>query len=113
MLRSILLVCLLVTVAIQEAGSQQPHDSLVGAVRTVDVRARTLDVTIGVGFALRLVRIQVPLDTRITAAEDTLRFDELSRGDVVRVSFGNRDTTYVAYAIERLGDMRSGRDSTP
>jgi len=43
-----------------------PHDSVRGAIRTVDVRARTLEVTTGVGFALRVVRLQVPAGVPIT-----------------------------------------------
>jgi len=46
-----------------------PHDSVRGSIRTVDVRTRTLEVTTGVGFALRVVRLQVPADVPITNKE--------------------------------------------
>src|SRR2546428_769382 len=45
-----------------------PHDSVQGAVRAVDMRARSVEVTTGVGFALRVLRLQVPPTVPITSA---------------------------------------------
>ncbi len=94
-----------------------PHDSVRGAVSAVDVQARTLDVTTGVGFAIRIVRLQVPADVPITdrgrGQRAPMRFVELKPGDVVRAAFGNRPTGLVAYAIERVGRMVTGVDSRP
>jgi cell envelope opacity-associated protein A len=73
-----------------------------GAVRLVDVRARTLEVTTGVGMALWVVHLQVPLDTRVTASGAPLPLARLQAGDLVRVSYGARPGGYVAYSIERL-----------
>jgi len=47
-------------VAAQQVAPTAPHDSVRGAIRAVNMRARTLEVTTGVGFALRIVRLQVP-----------------------------------------------------
>ncbi len=44
-------------VAAQQVAPTAPHDSVRGAIRTVDVRTRTLEVTTGVGFALRVVKL--------------------------------------------------------
>jgi len=86
-----------------------PHDSVRGAVRAVDVRARTLEVTTGVGFALRVVRLQVPAGVPITNQQrgqhEPIRLGELKPGDVIRASFGGRPTGFVAYTIERVGRM--------
>jgi len=94
-----------------------PHDSVRGAIRTVDVRTRTLEVTTGVGFALRIVRMQVPADVPITNKEggqrEPLRLGELRPGDIIRAVFGGRPTGFVAYTIERLGRMDAGVESTP
>jgi hypothetical protein len=73
-----------------------------GAVRVVDVRGRALEVLTGVGMALRVVRLQVPADTRVTAAGSPLPLARLQAGDLVRVSYGARPGGFVAYAIERL-----------
>ena len=92
-----------------------PHDSVRGAVRAVDVRARTLEVTTGVGFALRVVRLQVPAGVPITNQQrgqrEPIRLGELKPGDVIRASFGGRPTGFVAYTIERLGRMNAGVDA--
>jgi hypothetical protein len=94
-----------------------PHDTVRGAISAVDVRARTVDVTSGVGFALRVVRLAVPADVPITDREDgtpdRITLGELKRGDVVRAAFGARPTGFVAYTIERVGTMEAGVASTP
>lgn len=91
------------------SAQQSPHDTVVGAVRAVDTRARTLEVTTGVGLALRVVRMRVPAETPITERGGALAFPALKPGDVVRVAFGARPEGFVAYTIERLGDMAHGR----
>jgi hypothetical protein len=86
------------------ATAQQPSPThnVQGTVRVVDVRGRAFEVTTGVGMALRVVRLQVPADTRVTAAGAVLPLARLQSGDVVRVSYGGRPGGYVAYTIERL-----------
>ena len=84
------------------ATAQQPAHSVQGTVRVVDVRGRAFEVTTGVGMALRVVRLQVPADTRLTAAGAALPLAQLQPGDLVRVSYGSRPSGYVAYTIERL-----------
>lgn len=103
------LFIILATAATQAAAQQAPHDSVQGAVRAVDQRARTIEVTTGVGLALRAVRLRVPATTQITAAGATLPFTALKPGDIVRVTFGARPEGYVAYTIEWIGDMATGR----
>ena len=94
-----------------------PHDSVRGAVRAIDLSARTLEVTTGVGFALRVVTLQVPADVPITdrkgGQREPLGLAELKPGDVVRATFGGRQTGLVAYVIERVGRMDQGAGSTP
>jgi hypothetical protein len=95
------------------ATAQQPTQNVQGAVRSVDVRGRALEVTTGVGMALRVVRLQLPADTRVTAAGVALPLSQLAPGDIVRVSYGGRPGGYVAYTIERVGRMATGLDMTP
>jgi hypothetical protein len=97
------------------AAQQAPaaHDSLKGAIRVVDVSGRALEVTTGVGMALRVVRLQVSGATRVTAAGADLPLAQLQPGDVVRVSYGGQPGGYIAYAIERVGRMATGPERTP
>jgi len=92
-----------------------PHDSVQGAVRVVDPRSRTLEVTTGVGFALRVVRLAVPAGVPITdeAKDVPIPLGTLKPGDIVSVLFGGRPSRYVAYSIERVGRMETGPDATP
>jgi len=89
-----------------------PHDSVRGAIRAVDTRGRTLEVTTGVGLALRVVRLQVPAAVPITDQKGPqsapINLAALKPGDVIRVSFGSRPTGFVAYTIERVGRMEVG-----
>jgi hypothetical protein len=94
-----------------------PHDSVRGAVRLVDLRSRTLEVITGVGFALRVVRLAVPVGVPVKdrAEAAAIALAELKPGDIVRVLFGGRGgpTRYVAYTIERVGRMETGPDARP
>ena len=110
MIRSAALGLLLAVLSLPLAAQQSPHDTVVGAVRAVDARARTLEVTTGVGLALRVVRVSVPAETPITDRGGALAFPLLKPGDIVRIAFGARPGGFVAYAIERLGDMAGGRE---
>jgi len=106
------LASLVVPVVLAAQQPTAPHDSVRGAIRAVDTRARTLEVTTGVGLALRVVRLQVPAAVPITdqngAQSAPINLAALKPGDVIRVSFGSRPTGFVAYTIERLGRMAAG-----
>ena len=113
MFRSLSLVVLIAAAAATpNLGAQQtplPHDTVRGAVRTVDTRTRTLEVVTGVGYALRVVRLDVPTDVPITAAGvATLTLGDLKPGDVVAVSFGSRTGKSLAYSVQRVGRMETG-----
>jgi hypothetical protein len=95
------------------AAQQTSHDSLRGAVRAVNVRTRAVEVTTGVGHAMRVVRLQIAADTRLTADGAALPLAQLQPGDIVRVSYGTRPAGYVAYTIERLGRMATGLERAP
>jgi len=82
--------------------ASQPTHNVQGAVRVVDVRGRALEVTTGVGMALRVVRVLVPADVRVVSAGAPLLFARLQAGDLVRVAYGSRPGGYIAYTIERL-----------
>jgi hypothetical protein len=119
-MRRVTLISLVLFITPLALAGQQPtapHDTVRGAIRAVDAGARTLEVTTGVGFAIRVVRLQVPAGVPITAREDgpsaPIGLGELKRGDVIRASFGSRPTGLVAYTIERVGRMETGVESTP
>jgi hypothetical protein len=90
-----------------------PAHNVQGAVRVVDVRGRALEVTTGVGMALRVVRIQVPAEVRVTARGAALSLGQLAPGDIVRVSYGGRSGGFLAYTIERVGRMATGLEVAP
>lgn len=97
------------------APAQQPSPThnVQGAVRLVDVRGRALEVTTGVGMFLRVVRLQVPAEARVTAAGAALSLSQLAPGDIVRVSYGGQPGGYLAYSIERVGRMATGLEVAP
>lgn len=94
-----------------------PHDSVRGAIRAIDVHARTVEVTTGVGYALRVVVLQVPASVPITAAvagqRQPIRLAALKLGDIVRASFGGQRAPFVAYTIDRIGRLETGVESIP
>src|SRR5882762_11083643 len=106
------LVSFIAPLALAAQQPTAPHDSVRGAIRAVDTRARTLEVTTGVGLAIRVVRLQVPATVPITDRKDAqaapINLAALKPGDVIRVSFGSRPTGFVAYTIERVGNMEAG-----
>jgi hypothetical protein len=104
-------ICFVAAPLYSVAAQQAPHDTLRGAVRHVD--SRGIEVTTGVGMALRVVRLQVAAATRVTTRGAALALHQLQPGDVVRVSFGLRPAGYVAYTIERVGRMASGPEPWP
>jgi hypothetical protein len=110
-------LCLVAPVTLAAQQPPVPHDSVRGAIRAVDMRARALEVTTGVGFALRVVRINVPAGVPITDRQDAqpklIGLAALKPGDVVRAVFGGRPSGFVAYTIERVGRMEAGVESTP
>ena len=111
------IVSLLAPFTLAAQQTTAPHDSVRGAIRAVNVRARTLEVTTGVGFALRVVRLLVPTDVPITNRERgqgaAITLSELKPGDVIHAVFGGRRTGFVAYTIERVGRMEAGVESAP
>ncbi len=117
MLRSLSFAALIAVTAAPHLRAQQtaaPHDSLRGAVRTVDTRARTLEVITGVGYAVRVVRLDVPADVPIIASGvATLALADLKPGDLVAASYGTRAGKFVAYGIRRAGRMETGPEPTP
>lgn len=117
---ALLFSALLASAGAPRLAAQQPtvpHDSVRGAIRAIDVRERTLEVTTGVGYALRVVHLQVPAAVPITdrqgAQPAAIQLDALKLGDVVRAQFGGQASPFVAYSIERVGTMTAGVSSTP
>jgi len=94
-----------------------PHDSVRGAIRVIDVRKRTVEVSTGVGYALRVVPLQVPASASIKDRKGgqlaNIALADLKLGDVVRARFGGYAAPFVVYTIERIGRMTTGVDSTP
>lgn len=94
------------------AVAQQPHATVTGAIRVVDNRTRTLEVTTGVGMALRAIKVRLDTDTRITAEGASLPADSLKAGDIVRISYGERPGGFLAYTVERIGRLSETMEKT-
>lgn len=94
-----------------------PHDTVRGAIRSIDARAGIVEVSSGVGYALRVVQLRVPAGVPITDREggqtESIKLGELRLGDVVRASFGGQAAPFLAYTIERVGSMETGVSSRP
>lgn len=72
-------------------------------VQGVYVEQRSLDCQMGVGYAIEIVRVEVPADARIADSGRRLRLQDLQRGDVVRVRHRETlDERVVAEWIERI-----------
>lgn len=94
-----------------------PHDTVRGAIRSIDAQAGIVEVSTGVGYALRVLQLRVPGGVPITDREggqtESIKLGELRLGDVVRASFGGQAPPFVAYTIERVGRMVTGVDTLP
>ena len=90
-----------------------PHDSVRGAIRAIDVRARMVDVSTGVGYALRVVRLQVPASVTIKDRQQAISLAQLQLGDVVHAQFGGHAAPFVVYTIERVGSVTTGAPRAP
>lgn len=79
-------------------------------VQAVHAEQSSLDCQTGVGYAIEIVRVEVPADTRISDAGRRLRLTDLQRGDVVRIRHREPlDERVVADWIERIR-VRGGGD---
>jgi len=94
-----------------------PHDTVRGAIRSIDAQAGLVEVSSGVGYALRVVQLRVPAGVPITNRDggqaESIKIGELRLGDVVRASFGGQTAPFLAYTIERVGSMETGVSSRP
>ena len=103
--------------AAPQAPAAAPHDTVRGAIRSIDAQAGIVEVSSGVGYALRVVQLRVPAGVPITDREsgqtESIKFGELRLGDVVRASFGGQAAPFLAYTIERVGSMETGVSSRP
>jgi hypothetical protein len=103
--------------AAPQAPAAAPHDTVRGAIRSIDAQAGLVEVSSGVGYAIRVVQLRVPAGVPITDREsgqtESIKLGELRLGDVVRASFGGQAAPFLAYTIERVGSMETGVSSRP
>lgn len=86
-----------------------PTNSATGTIKAIDVEERTVDVIAGVGHALRLVRMPVSPDCYVgVAGAAARRFDDLRRGDVIRVDYREAPQGPVAERIEIIREASQG-----
>ncbi len=75
--------------------------TLMATVTAVDVRAQTVDVVTGVGFALRVVKLGCGR-TEFKTAGGSLSLAQLKPGDLVRVEYAKGVEGNAARTIEAL-----------
>lgn len=61
--------------------------SVVGTVRTVDANTRVIELTTGVGYAVRIITFRVADDCRIVVPRGASALSSLTRGAYARVAF--------------------------
>ena len=85
-------------------GSAQaaPSYTYQGTVRAVNTRTGTLELIIGVGMSLRVVRMTTAPTTRLVAAGATPRLADLKPGDVVRAEGRRTAAGLGADRVEKL-----------
>ncbi len=67
--------------------AREAQGFMVGTVRAIDTKARTLEVVTGVGHAVRLMRMQVSRDCVIKDARKAAQLGNIRRGRIVRVQY--------------------------
>jgi hypothetical protein len=83
-------------------------------VRAVDPKARTLEVITGVGYALRLYRMNVAPGSEITVSGSAAQLQNLKPGTIVRVRYqplpaeGKTPAQLMATGVETLRIPESG-----
>jgi hypothetical protein len=82
------------------AGSGGP--ALTATVRSVDARARTLELVTGVGHALRVVKLAFDERTEVKSAAGTASLAQLKPGDLIRVEYTKDAGVNTAKTIEVL-----------
>src|SRR5262245_12363829 len=80
-----------------------------GLVKAVDAHARTFDLLTGVGYALRMRRVQWSPQTRISTRGTALDFSHLTPGCVVRTTCHHVNATALADTVEILAPGPAGR----
>src|SRR5947207_2752829 len=90
-------------------GSQPASYVYQGTVRAVQPKTGSLELITGVGFALRLARIEITPATRIASAGATVALGHLVPGDIVRALCRRVNDRVVADTIEKVSLPAPGR----
>jgi len=79
--------------------------SMIGTVRTVDTQSRAIEIVTGVGYATRVMRLEIAEDCTIVVPRAAAHLTSFVPGTVVRVQYSPPPATRtrgVAVAIEAL-----------
>jgi len=97
-----ILLLALASAFLAAAVERQPAPPLVqGTIHAIQPKTESLDLVTGVGMALRVVHVMIPLTERIAPAGAQL--SSLKRGDVVRVQCHYSGKQLVADRIDKVG----------
>ena len=81
------------------AGEMRP---MTGTVRSVDLEHRTLDLVTGVGYALRIQRIEIPAGMTVKGAGKGGPLSSVTDGCIVRVGCRHAAAGMVASTLELI-----------
>lgn len=85
------------------AAAESAAEALVCTIRSFDPEAGTLDLLTGCGHALRVVRVSVLSETKITRKGTAAGLPDLRPGTIVRVEFRREGDRNVARTIKVEG----------
>lgn len=73
-----------------------------GTVRAVDLEHRTLDLVTGVGYALRIERIEIPAGVTVKSAGKGAPLSSVTEGCIVRLGCHHAAARVVASTLELI-----------
>ena len=80
--------------------SEGAGETLVATVRSYDPDARTIDLLTGCGHALRVVKISLGSDAKLSQKGSAVLFSELKPGTIVRVRFQRSADLNLVQSVE-------------
>jgi hypothetical protein len=96
------LLLVLASTLLAVGGERTPATpSVQGTIHAIQPKSESLDLVTGVGMALRIVHVRIPLTERIAPAGAQL--SALKRGDIVRVQCHWSGKQLVADRIDKVG----------
>jgi hypothetical protein len=89
------------SLAVEPKGAAEMRP-VTGTVRAVDLEHRTLDLVTGVGYALRIERVEIPAGVTVKGAGKGATLSSVTDGCIVRVGCHHATAGMVASTLELI-----------